>query len=1219
LRKCNLMLSTALVAVVTGAALADTDITSSKSDSYTTGTLPSGSKGTGSAGNITIGSGGSISVSNGSDGAIRVNDNSFVEVTAGAITNKDATSATGILVDMTQNPDPIIATNTANTSHLGIDFASGTSLIVNGSGTSHTGIWLNNTNIAADPTTFYTYTGPISFDAGSIQSITGDSSQLVKIDQNSILTGDLTFAGTATVEPSSTTSTTSVSTYGLLSVGEINGNVSLPSGGILTVTGAGSTGMSIQGQGVIGSISIGGNLSAVGITASSSVQNIYKAPQVTGNPDAGSGLAVGANVTGGIAILGPSAASGTTTAGSVSVQGTAPAVLISPAINTLYTSTSPQTSALTIGTYDDAADNGFSFLNRGTISATPSNVDEGAIAIHVAGGGAGANLQTILTGGFYNSGSVSASATTTGNTANSNAVVAIEIDNYAQLGANLTNKNAAVSIYDQGDQAAFVNSSITGSGTISAQTTGTRGGTATAIYINQFANVPSILNSGTISAIATATDPKLNGNASGSSNQLGAAAIVDASGTLTSIYNTGTIEACAGVASSATCSGLGALDNNTQVSTAIDLRGGSTATASGAGVTITDQATGTKAATILGNIYFGTGDNQIININGTSSAYMATISGNVYYGSTGLSHIADQLNINAYGEMIGKVLAGAGPGVAVFVDTNGTFLAQNDTTALNAYSVDIKSGGNLSLGVSESLTNTGVIATSSGSGGAIGPSGLSQGQVDIEQGANLGVAYDSFVPQGTTAFTLITTPKGDLTVDPTTITLANTSLQQYAGQGGSLPFLFQSANLAVDTTSSTSVDKLVLNVQTKTATQLGLTGYAAQMFAPANQALGIDDALGAAMVNGVHNPTQAQAAYDAFAPNVSGGSRAIAIAITDQATGVVGAHQRALRMYAKDPGGMSLWVDEFAQMIKDPGQGAINPTTGYKELPGFKDHGFGFALGIDGGSPKYGWYGGAFTFYAGDVNEFFDPTTLQGRDSHTNQQWYILSLYSVWRGTGLFFDSKIDAGYAHIDGKRFINLEIPCTTSSTGTCVYTREADNKHGGALLSGGFSTGAMLAYGAATFMPQISVDGLLMREDGYTEGNPGSATVGDGFDLKVQPYYAQSLRAFIGADVRYDIDLWDFYLQPEARAGYRYDFFADPAKLKAAFAYADTSGGTPTPGQQFTLRGPDPAQGNFVVGGTISATTDTWTMNFNYDLVRGSNGAMEEVGTINLLGRI
>jgi hypothetical protein len=401
----------------------------------------------------------------------------------------------------------------------------------------------------------------------------------------------------------------------------------------------------------------------------------------------------------------------------------------------------------------------------------------------------------------------------------------------------------------------------------------------------------------------------------------------------------------------------------------------------------------------------------------------------------------------------------------------------------------------------------------------------------------------------------------------------------------------------------------------KTETELGLTGYALQMFPYANVALagnsltGGDAVLGSAMVNGIHNADQAQAAYAAFAPNVTGGSRAIAISITDQATGVVGARQRMLNLYGKQEGGTTLWGQEFVQMIKDPGQGALQ-ADGTKAKSGFKDHGFGFALGIDGGSPKYGWYGGAFTFYTGDVGELV-------RDSRTNQQWYLLSGYSSWRGKGLFFDSKIDAGYGHFDGKRRINL----TLVSNGTAAtYIREADNKHAGTLVSGGFTTGAIFAYGATTLVPQLSVDGLLMREEGYTERNPGTATVGDAFDLKVQPYYAKSLRLFLGGSVRYDLELWDFYLQPEAHTGIRYDIFSDPVKLKTAFAYADTTSGLPgTPGAEFTVTGPDPAQANLVLGGSLAATTDAWTLGFNFDFVRGSNGALQQIGTINLLGRI
>jgi hypothetical protein len=310
-----------------------------------------------------------------------------------------------------------------------------------------------------------------------------------------------------------------------------------------------------------------------------------------------------------------------------------------------------------------------------------------------------------------------------------------------------------------------------------------------------------------------------------------------------------------------------------------------------------------------------------------------------------------------------------------------------------------------------------------------------------------------------------------------------------------------------------------------------------------------------------------------------------------------------LNLYGKQEGGTTLWGQEFFQMIKDPGQGALQ-ADGTKLLSGFKDHGFGLALGIDGGSPKYGWYGGAFTFYAGDVGEL-------ARDSHTNEQWFILSGYSSWRGKGLFFNSKIDAGYGHFDGKRRISLTV---VSGSSASTYTREADSKHSGLLVSGGFTTGGIFSYGATTLMPQLSVDGLIMREDGYTETNPVTTTVGDGFDLKVGSYSAKSLRLFLGGSVRYDLDLWDFFLQPEAHTGFRYDVFNDPMKLTAEFVNAGTSGGTP-----LTITGPDPAQGNFVLGSSLAATTDTWTLGLNFDFVRGTNGTLEQVGTINLLGRI
>ena len=112
------------------------------------------------------------------------------------------------------------------------------------------------------------------------------------------------------------------------------------------------------------------------------------------------------------------------------------------------------------------------------------------------------------------------------------------------------------------------------------------------------------------------------------------------------------------------------------------------------------------------------------------------------------------------------------------------------------------------------------------------------------------------------------------------------------------------------------------------------------------------------------------------------------------------------------------------------------------------------------------------------------------------------------------------------------------------------------------------------ARCITPQISLDGLTMREEGYTETGGGATVGADGFDLRVQPYYANSVRGYFGTTLRQDINFGGFFVQPEARVGYRYDFLADPVKLKAAFAsLAGTSGSA------FTLTGPDPERGTAV----------------------------------------
>jgi len=135
--------------------------------------------------------------------------------------------------------------------------------------------------------------------------------------------------------------------------------------------------------------------------------------------------------------------------------------------------------------------------------------------------------------------------------------------------------------------------------------------------------------------------------------------------------------------------------------------------------------------------------------------------------------------------------------------------------------------------------------------------------------------------------------------------------------------------------------------------------------------------------------------------------------------------------------------------------------------------------------------------------------------------------------------------------------------------------------------------------------------MKENGYTEHGGGDPNGGDAFDLNVSSEYYDSARGFVGADLRQDLNLGDFYLQPAARAGYRYDFLANAPKVKASFAS--------TPGTDFTLTGPDPDKGNVVLGGSLATTTGAWSLGVNYDYLRGNNGSVSQVGTLTLVGRL
>ena len=175
----------------------------------------------------------------------------------------------------------------------------------------------------------------------------------------------------------------------------------------------------------------------------------------------------------------------------------------------------------------------------------------------------------------------------------------------------------------------------------------------------------------------------------------------------------------------------------------------------------------------------------------------------------------------------------------------------------------------------------------------------------------------------------------------------------------------------------------------------------------------------------------------------------------------------------------------------------------------------------------------------------------------------------------------------------------------------TRNATSKRATLMGALGANTGVIFKFGGAQLIPHVSLDGLTMRDEGYTEADGGG-----GLNLQVAPYYANSVRLFLGSDVKTDLGVFGVTLTPEARFGYRYDVAGSPVKLRAGFL---STGGLSTPGNVVTFVGPDPDSGNVVLGSSLSAGTDTWSLGVHYDWVRGNNGSTTQIGTLTLLGRI
>jgi hypothetical protein len=1235
------MLSAAAAAMLAAAlatARADTEISTSTSTALNTIT----------SGNITIDNGGGVGIKQANVAAVTLNNNSFI-LNNGFIANTGTDSAIGVSIDTSLGN--IIAPATG--------FASTGSVDLGGSGTGKRGIVISGGNtfygsISLTNLTTTALTGTSAVTQQSSIILQGDSSAAFLLTQGTKVTSNILLGGGGIVQNGSVNSTSSNSIVVDLD-GTVNGNV-LIGGGISGV-----------GAGLIGVAELGGIHSCASDTGrpagftcpSSSGGSLVNAAAISligtqnfntrgGNPESASAIVIGGSIDGGFLNTGPGTSSNANQAllsssGLVLSGVTNPTLLIDPSRSITGSLTAPR-GPIVIGpvTPDiDPINPGYSFINRGSITAQPTDSELSTAAIVIQGNSPTyftclSSVATTCDTTAHNNVSVPVTSTTNGVTTTSNVLVNNlgGLLNTGTIQASAGTKSQTVTssgittatalyigpytfVPRLDVQAQNISGSTTTAGTISAIVSGIGQGSAFGVIIGPNANVPVInigkgaritaqVNTNTVSptkTIASASAPF----------SLVSEAISDQSGTLKAINNAGTISATNTILSPATGAVTSSLTN------AIDM-----STSTTGGVTVNNSGT------ILGSVLLSSaGNGNVLNVGnigaaGTANPRTGLVNTNTSYAivgqqildnTVGLSPITSpttisfgsgsghQLHVGGFGYVNAVVNSGAGA-LAVQVDPNGLLFVANTTQALQATTFNVAPNGTLGLAVSQSNLNS------------LNP--VVQANSANISGASLALQFGTYISSGFTAASTTTPTAQTITLIRAPVITDTTLATQNALLGQNTPFLFETPTESglqalTNTIDASGQQVLQLHLLPRSTGAknpdgtpgLNLSGSARNEFPFAASALATDNELGSAIatsltvyntpgvpgsgINVLASQQQAQQVFSQFAPDVSGGTREIAILLTDQASGPVAARQRLLRSYGATAGDTTLWGEEFTGQINNKGRVSADGT-----LTSYKDHGFGFVLGLDGGSPRNGWYGGAFTFYTGDV------TQQLPRATRTNTQWFMLTGYTDWRGKHVFLDTQISAAYGDFNETRSLNVG-----------GLFREATSKRPGAMLALGANAGTMLHYAGIEVDPHVSLDGLTLREEGYLETNGGP-----GLNLDVAPYFASSLRGAIGADLKKTVNVWNFQLSPELRLGYRYDVLQQAVKIKAAF---QSTGGRGTAGNTMTFVGPDPDSGNAILGLGLGAGTDTWHLGVNYDWIRGNNGSTTQVGILTVLGRI
>jgi hypothetical protein len=563
---------------------------------------------------------------------------------------------------------------------------------------------------------------------------------------------------------------------------------------------------------------------------------------------------------------------------------------------------------------------------------------------------------------------------------------------------------------------------LTNGGTIKATTVG---GSAVALEIGAGATMPTIANSGTITASGSSSAP------------LTTAIQIDAGASISSLTNSGTITGNAGTQSYAIRDQSGQLTSITNSGT-IQAIGGTT------NIAIDLSAT--------------QGDVSIVQNATSSSTVAAAITGAVLFGGTG----NDTLQLNA-GAMTGDVTFGAGTnlmqltggatyqGNVDFASALGTLTVENEAS----FSGAITHAGNVAVTLSNgSLTTSGNVPLASLT--------VNAGTLGVTVDGTTGAATN-FQVAGTASFG-----------SGSSVALQFNNLNHVIGtyrildagsiSGGSnltlnsaaLPYLF-SGNLQLEN-ATPAIDVIVTR---KSAAQLGLSPLLSTIYEPA-YAAGLTDTTVGNYLLSLSDANSLNATLRAMLPDFAGDTFDSVSLSTRMA-------QRPLanpELPIEKAGEYGLWLQQFGWF----------DSKGAGSSLGYHNSGWGLEGGFERAFGSLGRIGIAVTYAYGSDSVVDTPTTVSSDEVELAAYWR-----ASWHGFHAYAVGGIGSAKFH-SSRALLNL------ASTGGAALIRNT-GEWTGHIVTAGAGLSYQLDLGRFLLRPQASIDYVHLNEEGYTETGGGS----------------------------------------------------------------------------------------------------------------------------------